>query len=61
MLPRWLGIASVLLAVALLVLPIAWAVTGVAVLWILVVSILLYMAEPPAPAPTTPPAKTGLG
>ncbi len=58
-LPRWLGIASILLAVALLVLPIAWAVTGVAVLWILVVSVLLYMTGPPAAVPTTPQAKTG--
>jgi hypothetical protein len=55
-LPRWLGVVSLLLAVGLLILPIAWAMTAVALLWALVVSILLYL-RPGAPA--TAPAETG--
>lgn len=55
-LPRWLGVVSLVLAVGLLILPIAWAMTGVALLWALVVSILLYMRPGTAAAA---PAETG--
>ena len=56
-LPRWFGFVSLLLAVGLLILPIAWAMTAVALLWALVVSILLFLrpAEQ-APAGAPPPA-----
>lgn len=60
-LPRALGIVSLVIAVGLLIFPIAWAVTALGVLWALVLSILLYLrpaAEEPASAPpaSAPPA-----
>lgn len=60
-LPRWLGIVSVLLVIPLLITPIAWAVTALALLWPLVVSVLLYVrpaegAAVPATPPTGPAA-----
>jgi hypothetical protein len=58
-LPRWLGIVSLVLAVTLLIFFIAWFMTAVALLWALVVSILLFRAQPaaaaPAPAGAPPP------
>jgi hypothetical protein len=49
-LPKWLGIVSVVLVIPLLIPIIAWAVTGLGLLWALVVSILLYVRQPTAPA-----------
>jgi hypothetical protein len=49
-LPKWLGIVSVLLVIPLLIPIIAWAVTGLALLWALAVSIMLYLRQPKAPA-----------
>ena len=55
-LPGWLAIASLVIAVALLIPPISWAVTAVAMLWALIVSILLFRAQSPAAAPGSPPS-----
>ena len=57
-LPRWLCYVSLLLALGLLIAPISWAFLPILVLWVLVVSILMWM-DPgatdaaPAPAATT--------
>ena len=53
-LPSWLAIASLVVAVGLLIPPIAWAVTAVALLWALIVSILLFRAQTPATAAAAP-------
>ena len=53
-LPSWLAIVSLVVAVALLVPFIAWAVTAVALLWSLIVSILFFRAQTPATAAATP-------
>jgi hypothetical protein len=54
MLPRWLAWASILLAIACLT---PWSFFGamVSLLWVLVVSILLFVRDAPAPAAQTPP------
>ena len=58
-LPRWLGYVSLVLAVGLLIGPIAFMFLPVLLLWIVVVSVLMWM-EPrtadtvPPPAATTP-------
>jgi hypothetical protein len=58
-LPRWLGIVSLVLAVTLLIFFIAWFMTAVALLWALLVSILLYRAEPAVPVAATAVATPG--
>jgi hypothetical protein len=57
-LPRWFGIVSIVLALGLLILPISWAFTALALLWALVVSILLYL-RPADPGPGAAPVETG--
>jgi hypothetical protein len=58
-LPRWLCYLSFLLALGLLIAPISWAFLPVLLLWVLAVSVLMWM-EPrradvaPPPAATTP-------
>jgi hypothetical protein len=58
-LPRWLCYVSFLLALGLLIAPISWAFLPVLILWVLVVSVLMWM-DPrtadvaPSPAATTP-------
>jgi len=58
-LPRWLCYASFLLALGLLIAPISWAFLPILILWVLIVSILMWR-EPrtadvsPPPAATTP-------
>ena len=42
-LPRWLGILSLLIMVGLLILPIAWILNLVALIWVLIVSVLLFL------------------
>jgi hypothetical protein len=56
-LPRWFGIVSLLLAIPLLVPPIAWAVTALALVWAVAVSILLYL-RPTLPVTQVPGATT---
>lgn len=62
-LPRWLGILSLVIMVGLLILPIAWILNLAALIWVLVVSVMLYLrpgveagvaATEPPPARTTP-------
>jgi len=58
-LPRWLCYVSFLLALGLLIAPISWAFLPVLLLWVVAVSVLMWMdprgAEvAPAPAATTP-------
>jgi hypothetical protein len=55
-LPSWLAMASLVIAVALLIPPIAWAVTAVALLWALIVSVLLFRSQSAAPAAGGPPS-----
>lgn len=50
-LPRWLCYLSFLLALGLLIAPISWAFLPILLLWVLVVSVLMWMQ--PAPAATT--------
>jgi hypothetical protein len=54
MLPGWLAWVSVLIAIACLT-PWSFIGAGVGLLWVLVVSILLYVRDAPAPAAKTPP------
>lgn len=49
-LPSWLGIVSLILTVLLFMPMIAWAMTGVALLWALITSIVLFTSQPAAPA-----------
>jgi len=58
-LPRWLCYLSLVLALGLLIAPISWAFLPILVLWVLVVSVLMWMspsgaevAPPPAAATT---------
>ena len=57
-LPRWLCYVSFLLALGLLIAPISWAFLPILLLWVLVVSVLMWMtpsaAEPAPPVATTP-------
>jgi hypothetical protein len=59
-LPRWLGIASLVVVLGLMTFFVAWAFTAVAMLWALVVSIVLFRAQAPvatsAAAPGGPPS-----
>jgi hypothetical protein len=57
-LPRWFGVASAVLAIGLLIAPIAWFLVLVSMLWIVALSILLYVRTPVEPAAATPPAGT---
>ena len=50
-LPRWLGIASLVIVLGLLTFFVAWAFTALGLLWSLVVSILLFRSQSAAPAP----------
>jgi hypothetical protein len=50
-LPRWLCYVSFLLALGLLIAPISWAFLPILILWVLVVSVLMWMQ--PQPAATT--------
>jgi hypothetical protein len=54
-LPRWLGIVSLVIVLGLLTFFIAWMMTAVALLWVLVVSVLLYRAQTPTAAPAAAP------
>ena len=58
---RWFGIVSVVIAVLLTILPIAWLMNLAAVIWILVVSIWLFRGTGAAGAPPAgaAPAETG--
>ena len=56
-LPRWLCYVSFLLALGLLIAPISWAFLPILVLWVLVVSILMWMT-PSATEPAPPPVAT---
>ena len=47
-LPRWLCFVSFLLALGLVIAPISWAFLPVLILWVLVVSILMWMQPEPA-------------
>ncbi len=60
-LARWFGAVSLLIAAGLAILPIAWLVLLLAVIWIVVVSIWLFMRGPEGAAPPggTAPAATG--
>jgi hypothetical protein len=51
-LPRWLGIFGAIVTVGLLILPIAFWFTGLALIWALVTSIVLYTRQPAAPLAT---------
>jgi hypothetical protein len=53
-LPRWLGFVSLVIVLGLLTFFIAWAFTGVGLLWVLVVSIMLFRAQTPAAAVAAP-------
>jgi hypothetical protein len=50
-LPRWLSYVSFPLALGLLIAPISWAFLPVLLLWVLVVSVLMWMDREPAAAP----------
>jgi hypothetical protein len=58
-LPKWLAVFGLVTAVGLLILPIAWLVLLLALVWALITSILLYTSQPAAgtaaPATTAPP------
>ena len=55
-LPKWLGWATLVLAVILLIIPIGWiGVIFLMPLWVLVTSVLLYLRPAGEPAPTGPP------
>ena len=49
-LPRWLCYASFLLALGLLIAPISWAFLPILLLWVLVVSVLMWMRPETAAA-----------
>ena len=51
-LPRWLSYVSFLLALGLLIAPISWAFLPVLLLWVLVVSVLMWMDPTGAETPT---------
>ena len=53
-LPRWLGIVSLVVVAGLLTFFVAWLFTGVALLWALIVSIVLFRAQAPAAVPAAP-------
>ena len=55
-LPRWLCYLSFVLALGLLIAPISWAFLPVLLLWVLAVSVLMWMT--PSAAATAPPAVT---
>jgi hypothetical protein len=56
-LPRWLAWVSLVVALALIILPIGWAALLFAFpLWVLVVSYLLWSASPDTAAAGAPPS-----
>jgi len=48
--PMWLAGFGTLVTIGLLIPPIAWAVTALALLWALITSIVLYTSQPAPPA-----------
>jgi len=51
-LPVWLAALGVIVVIGLLILPIAWMFTAVALVWALITSVVIYMRQPAAPAVT---------
>ena len=61
-LPAWLGVVSLILATVLLILPIAWIATLLSLLWVILVSVLLFLsgrATGGVPPADRAPAETG--
>ena len=55
-LPRWLSYVSFLLALGLLIVPISYVFLPILLLWVLVVSVLMWMEPDGAEAAAAPPA-----
>ena len=57
-LPRWLSYVSFLLALGLLIAPISYVFLPILILWVLVVSVLMWIDPAGAETPAPPPAAT---
>lgn len=57
-LPRWLCFVSFVLALGLVIAPISWAFLPILLLWVVVVSVLMWMTPTAADVAAPPPAAT---